>query len=207
MPLVDSDGRTRHLSDFTGMVLVISDSMTLCQESCPLDTSSVVRAARDVEHAGAGSDVEFLTVTVDPRRDTPHRLAAYRKLYRPAPADWLTLTGSPTDVRALWKAFGVYVKRVPDDSPAPRDWLTGKPLTYDVEHSDEVFFLDKQQHERFIFDGVPHVAGAASIPRTLYQFMSGEGHRNITHPQGGSWTSKQALDVIGWLDRRQVERS
>ena len=42
IPLVDSSGRRRTLSDFTGKVLVISDSMTLCQETCPMDTSSLV---------------------------------------------------------------------------------------------------------------------------------------------------------------------
>jgi protein SCO1/2 len=207
VPLRDSTGRVRHLSDFAGKVLVVSDSMTLCQESCPLDTASVVQAARRTDRGGAGKDVEFLTVTVDPGRDTPHRLAAYRRLFRPSPPNWLTLTGTPAHVRALWKAFGVYIKRVPEGSPAAQDWLTGKRLTYDIEHSDEVFFLDKHQHERFILDGVPHVAGRSSIPSTLYQFMSTQGHRNVTHPQGGSWTPSQALQVISWLDRRQVERS
>jgi cytochrome oxidase Cu insertion factor (SCO1/SenC/PrrC family) len=207
LPFKDSDGRTRHLSDFADKVLVISDSMTLCQESCPLDTASMVSAARTTEQSAARDDVEFLTVTVDPGRDTPHRLAVYRRLFHPAPANWLTLTGTPAHVHALWKAFGVYVKRVPDDKPAPRDWLTGRPLTYDVEHSDEVFFLDGHQHERFVLDGVPHVAGKSAIPRTLYQFMSTEGHRNVTHPHGSSWTPAQALRVIGWLDRRQVASS
>lgn len=204
LPFQDSTGRTRHLSDFAGKLVVLSDSMTLCQESCPLDTSSVVSAARQVAGHGAADDVEFLTVTVDPRRDTPRRLAAYRSLFRPTPANWLTLTGSARDIRALWKAFGVYTKRVPDDTPAPRDWLTGKPLTYDIEHSDEVFFLDASSHERFILDGIPEVHGASSVPSTLYQFLSRDGRRNVLHPKRGAWTPTQALQVIDWLAGHRV---
>lgn len=204
LPFRDSTGRTRHLSDFAGKVLVLSDSMTLCQESCPLDTSSVVRAARQVAAHGAADDVEFLTVTVDPGRDTPRRLAAYRTLFRPTPANWLTLTGSAPHVRALWKAFGVYTKRVPDDSPAPHDWLTGKPLAYDVEHSDEVFFLDAGSHERFVLDGIPAVHGRSSLPSTLYQFLSRDGRRNVLHPKQGTWTPAQALRVIDWLAGHRV---
>jgi len=203
LPFTDSTGRTRHLSDFAGKQLVISDAMTLCQESCPLDTSSVVQTARSLA-PGARHDVEFLSITVDPQRDTPERLAEYRKLFEPAPSNWLLLTGSPAHVRALWKYLGVFVKRVPDDSPAPRDWLTGKPLTYDVQHSDEVFFLDGRSHERFVLSGLPHLAGRHAVPARLYRFMSDKGHHNLAHPGGMAWTPGQALQVIGWLDGRKV---
>jgi protein SCO1 len=204
LPFTDSSGRTRHLSDFAGKVLVISDSMTLCQETCPIDTSTLVETARDVVRAGAAKDVEFLTITVDPRRDTPHRLAAYRSLFRPVPANWMTLTGSPQHVSALWKYLGVYTKRVGSESPAPRDWMIGEPLTYDVQHSDEVFFLDARTRERFVLDGAPYVAGRSAIPATLYRFMSAKGHHNVAHPSGTAWTPHQALQVISWLTRRQV---
>jgi protein SCO1 len=204
LPFTDSTGRTRHLSDFAGKVLVISDGMTLCQESCPLDTTSVVQTARAVApHARRG--VVFLSITVDPRRDTPARLAAYRKLYRPAPSNWLLLTGSPAHVSALWTYFGVFVKRVPDGTPAPRDWLTGKPLTYDVQHSDQVFFLDGRSHERFVISGIPHLAGRHAVPARLYRFMSDKGRHNLAHPGPMAWTPQQALHVIGWLDGRKVE--
>ena len=208
LPFTDSRGRTRHLSDFSGKLLVLSDSMTLCQEACPLDTAGVVQTAREVAKAGDAHGTEFLTVTVDPQRDTPHRLAAYRKLFRPAPSNWLTLTGTSANVHRLWKAFGVYIKRVKDDgSRPPRDWLTGKPLRYDVEHSDQVFFLDGRSRERFILDGIPHLAGPAQVPHTLYQFMSSEGHHNATHPSGTAWTPSQAVAVLGWLHGRRMVAS
>jgi protein SCO1/2 len=204
LPFTDSTGHTRHLSDFAGKVLVVSDAMTLCQESCPLDTTSVVQTARDLSPQ-ARRHVVFLSITVDPGRDSPARLAAYRRLYRPAPSDWLLLTGSAPRVSALWAYFGVFVKRVPGGSPAPRDWLTGKPLTYDVQHSDQVFFLDGRSHERFVISGIPHLAGRHAVPARLYRFMSEKGRRHVAHPGPMAWTPRQALDVIGWLVGRKVE--
>lgn len=205
LPFTDSSGHTRRLSDFSGKLVVISDGMTLCQESCPLDTASVAQTARQVAAAKAQRDVEFLTITVDPRRDTPRQLAAYRRLFEPAPSNWLMLTGSSRSVRALWKYLGVYVKKVPDhDSPAPRNWRTGKPLGYDIEHSDEVFFLDRQLRERFILSGTPRLDGRGAVPARLYRFMTAKGHRNLTHPDNLAWTPKQALQVIGWLDKREL---
>lgn len=202
LPLRDSQGRVRKLVDFTGKVVVISDGMTLCQEACPVDTAGVVQTARAVDAAGLGTQVQFLTITVDPQRDTPGRLAAYRKLFAPVPRNWMTLTGSPGQVARLWKYFGVYAQRVPQDTPPPTDWLTGKPMTYDVQHSDEVFFLSRNQHERFILEGIPHIDHRAGVPDRIYGFMNAQGHHNVH--QASDWTVPQALQVVGWLLGQRV---
>lgn len=202
--LVTSSGRRMHISDLAGKVVVISDVMTLCQETCPLDTADVVQAARDVENAGLGDRVEFLSITVDPQRDTPAQLAAYRKLYDPAPADWLTLTGSPAALAALWKTLGVYIEQVPDTPPAPKDWLTGQPLTYDITHSDELFFLGSGGAEKFVLEGAPHVAADAPIPATLRNFLDDRGRKNISNPDPEAWTLPQELQVLSWLTDHRI---
>jgi protein SCO1/2 len=184
---------------FTGKVVVISDMMTLCQETCPLDTANVVAAARAVERAGLGRKVEFLSITVDPKRDTAMRLVAYRRLFTPVPTDWMTLTGTPSQLAALWKHLGVYTKKAPDTPPAPRDWLTGKPLTYDITHSDELFFLDERSHERLLLEGAPHLAPGTKLPRTLDRFLDPTGHRNVTNPDPAAWTLPQELHALAWL--------
>lgn len=199
LPLRDATGHVRRLADFPDKVLVVSDAMTLCQETCPLDTAQVVQTARELDRAGDGKAVEFLSITVDPERDTPKQLAAYRRLFHQAPGNWTLLTGSPQDIHALWKWFGVYWKKVPQrDQPPPRNWRTGRPLSYDVTHSDEVFFL-RGGHERFVLEGMPHLASGSEIPRRLRQFMSAEGRHNVKHPEPYAWTTDQALHVVRWL--------
>lgn len=202
--LRDSSGRRVSLESLRGKVVVLSDLLTLCQETCPLDTANVVAAGRKVEASGLGKRVVFLSVTVDPQRDTQHRLAAYRRLYNPAPHDWLTLTGSPATLHTFWKRLGVFVKRVPDKPPAPHDWLTGKPLHYDVTHSDAVFFLDQSGRLRFLLTGSPHVAAGAPIPPELRRLLNDKGHRNLTHPDARAWTLQQELSVISWLVGHRV---
>lgn len=202
-----SDGHHVTLRSLTGKVVVISDMMTLCQESCPLDTANVVAAARAAERAGLGNRVEFLSITIDPDRDTTGQLAAYRNLYAPAPANWTLLTGSDATVAALWKALGVYVEKVPDTPPAPKSWLTGAPLTYDLTHSDEVFFLDRHGVDRFVLDGVPHLAPGAPLPGRLASFMDATGRANVSHPQPGAWTLKQELQAVSWLAGRKIAAS
>ncbi|WAX59159.1 nitroreductase family deazaflavin-dependent oxidoreductase [Jatrophihabitans cynanchi] len=202
--LVTSAGRRLDLAQLAGKVVVISDMMTLCQETCPLDTANVVAAARDAERAGLGNKIVFLSVTIDPARDTLARLTAYRHLYAPAPNDWLTAAGAPGALTAFWKQLGVYIQKAPDTPPAPKDWLTGKPLTYDVTHSDELFFLDQQGHERFLLEGAPHVAPGAPLPPTLRRFMDATGRANLTHPDSQTWTLPQELQVLAWLTGHRI---
>lgn len=202
LTFTSAQGKTVRLSDFAGKVVLVSDTMTMCQETCPLDTAALVQTAQAANKAGLTSKVEYLTITVDPGRDTPARLAAYQKLYGDLP-NWEALTGSPKALATLWKWFGVYTKKVPeDDKPVPRDWLTGKPMTYDIEHSDELFFLDAHQRERFLLEGMPHVAKKSEIPAKLYAFLSEEGRKNLA--SGGDWTVGNARDVLGWLAGKKV---
>jgi cytochrome oxidase Cu insertion factor (SCO1/SenC/PrrC family) len=199
MSLTNQDGKTVHLSDFAGKTIVISDSMTLCQELCPIDTSTLVATARSYESQAADpSNVVFLTITVDPARDDPAQLAAYRHLYAGPPShlpQWQLLTGKPSDIAALWKYLGVFVKKVPQDDVV-HNWRTGALLTYDIQHSDEVFFVDGDGTERYILDGMPSLDGSP-IPKKIDAFMSSTGHRNMTKDKG--WTAPQALSVLDWL--------
>ncbi|UIJ34067.1 SCO family protein [Allobranchiibius sp. GilTou73] len=199
-----SDGRTVRLADFAGKTVAISDVMTLCQETCPADTATLVQTARAEDAARRGAGEEFLSITVDPQRDTVAQLAAYRRLFTPPPANWMALTGSPSAVNALWNYLGVWRQKVGDDAgPTPRNWRTGQPLTYDVQHSDEVFFLDPRGRERFVLEGAPY-ATKGSIPQTLQHFMDAEGRRNLSSASAEAWTQAQAQRVLSWVSGRSA---
>ena len=212
LPLRDASGKPVQLAQIAGKVLVVSDSMTLCQETCPVDTATIVETARDVEKAGLGDQVEFLSITVDPRRDTTTQLAAYRTMYPDPPKDWKLLTGAPTVLDQWWDALGVWRQATPESKihepgPTPRSWRTGKKLTYDVGHSDEVFFFDGKQHERFVLEGPAHVVDPTMLPKRLRSFLNEEGRKNLAHAPQGAWTEQQALQVLSWLTGHRLRAS
>ncbi len=60
-----------------------------------------------------GTDLVLLTVTFDPVRDTPERLAEYASQWKADPARWHFLTGAVADVRRVCGWFGVAF--FPDD--------------------------------------------------------------------------------------------
>jgi protein SCO1/2 len=194
----DSAGRRVTLASLRGEVVVISDMLTLCQGTCPLDTAELVAAARRVDATAAGKRVVFLSVTLDPRRDTLRRLTAYRRQYSPAPSTWSPMTAPPSELNLLWKTLGVFRKRVPDKPPLPRDSLTHEPLTYDITHSDEVFFIDASGRERFVLQGAPHITPGLAMPPGLTALMAADAGSR-TPPSEQEWISAQAVQVIGWL--------
>ncbi|HEX4471558.1 MAG TPA: SCO family protein [Nocardioides sp.] len=204
--LRDSSGHVVSLDSFHGKTLVISDSMTLCSEDCPLDTANVTAAAKAADAAGLGDKVEFLTVTVDPARDDRHHLDAYRGLYDPHRQlpNWELLTGDQSTLTELWKYFGVFWKKVPEASPPDHDWLTGKPLTYDIAHSDDVLMIDPSGHERYVIQGHAYVSASGRVPATMRSYLSPAGRRHLYRPGDATWTPGDVLQGVSWLTGRHV---
>lgn len=203
LPLVNQDGATVTLASLRGKTVVLTDFLTLCQEICPLTSAVFGTAQQRVAKAGLSDQVVFLEGTVDPARDTPARLAAYQKLFGPEP-NWQFLTGTQADLDALWKFFGVYHEKQPEGSgPAPTDWLTGQPLTYDVAHQDVVVILGTDGNQKWLVNGTPNTGGVKPPP-TLDAFLSADGKQNLTNPADPSWTAEDILAAIGQATGKQI---
>ena len=192
--LISSSGAATSLAAYRGKYVVMAPFLTLCQDECPLVTGAFIALQRDVVAAGLGKKVVFIEITVDPGRDTPARLAAYSREYG---ADWPLLTGTPANLDALWKFLGVSVQIVPEAQPAKIDWFTGKPLTYDVDHTDGYFLIDPAGHERFSDSNPPNLHG--HLDRQLSSLLNDGGLQNLDHQGNPNWTLSDALSSISWL--------
>jgi protein SCO1/2 len=207
LPLENQDGRATDLAAFHGKILMISDTMTLCQQTCPLDTADLVQTARELDADGLASKVEFLTITIDPTRDTPPQLSAYRDLYKPVPSNWQALTGSAQATSTLWKYFGVYLEKVPEGSPPSVNWRNGQKLTYDLNHSDEIFFVDGSGTERFLLEGMGHIAAGTAVPEAMRTYLDAQGLANLAAPASDGWTVPQALQTLSWLSQHPIPQA
>ncbi len=193
MQLVDVASRPTSLASFHGRYVVLAPFLTLCHEVCPITTGAFLEMQRAVALAGLADRVAFVEVTVDPGRDVPARLRAYAQL---TGSDWALLTGSADQIARFWRFFGVGYQVQPAGSPPPIDWWTHQPETYDVAHSDGLFFLDPGGHERIAIVGVPDVGG--KLNPTLTSLLDAQGLQNLHDPQA-AWTVPQALDDLGHL--------
>ncbi len=194
VPLENQYGKTVSLAGLKGKVVVLAPFLTLCQDECPLVTAAFIGLQRDVKAAGLGSKVVFIEATVDPGRDTVTRLAAYQREFG---ADWDLWTGTKANLATFWKAFGVSYQIVPEEQPPHTDWLTGQPLTYDVNHTDGYILINAQGNERFVDSNAPNLHGQLS-PK-LTSLLNAGGVQGLHHPQPLDWSVNQALAAISWL--------
>jgi protein SCO1 len=110
--LTDQDGKRLALKALRGKVLAITFIFTSCADTCPLLTA-MLAGVRDRLGAAFGPDIHFVSITVDPERDSPAMLKRYAEAHRAKSAGWSFLTGTPTEIREVTRAYGVYFKKTP----------------------------------------------------------------------------------------------
>jgi protein SCO1 len=136
--LVDSAGQPFDLASLRGKVVVVSFVYTTCNGVCPATTSSLRRLQTTLEQAKLwGNSVEFVSTTLDPKRDTPEVLNRYAQLFGADLARWHFLTGSASDVESVITAWGMWAKIGP----------TGV-----LDHPSRIFLLDPRGHQREIYN-------------------------------------------------------
>ena len=136
--LVDSGGRPFSLAGLKGKVVVVSFVYTICNGSCPLTTAALDRSRRALQESGLwGREVEFVSITLDPARDTPQALAAYARAYRADPRSWHFLTGDPDRVARVIASWDMWARLGPSGV---------------IDHPSRVFLIDPRGHRREIYN-------------------------------------------------------
>jgi len=110
--LTDQDGRRVALKELRGKVVAVTFIFASCTDTCPLLTAKLA-AVQDRLGAAFGPEVRFVSITVDPERDTSQVLKGYAQAHRANPAGWSFLTGTPAEVREGAGSYGVIYKKTP----------------------------------------------------------------------------------------------
>src|SRR5260370_32839566 len=114
LPVVTQDGKTLKFYDdvIKGKIVLISFIYTNCPDICPLTTARLTQV-EDQLGGIVGRDIFFVSMTVDPERDTPERLKEFATAFGIGPG-WLFLTGKPEDIRAINYKLGDRSRRLSD---------------------------------------------------------------------------------------------
>ncbi|MGZ3461338.1 MAG: SCO family protein [Archangium sp.] len=85
------DDRPFGLEQLRGHPFVANFIFTRCPTLCPVFTAKMARLQKQT--ADLGGELALVSFSVDPKYDTPERLAAYAAKYGADPARWSFLTG------------------------------------------------------------------------------------------------------------------
>jgi cytochrome oxidase Cu insertion factor (SCO1/SenC/PrrC family) len=116
--LTNQFGQPISLSAFRGKVVILAFTDSECTTVCPLTTASMV-AAKDLL-GRAGDQVQLLGIDANPVATARSDVLAYSRSHGMV-NQWDFLTGSPAQLRAVWKAYHIYVaiqKGAVDHTPA-----------------------------------------------------------------------------------------
>lgn len=162
-PVLDASGRATTLAAEIGdRLAVVAFVYGSCAEvaGCPLSMAALHRIDRVLaDDADLARDVVLVTVSFDPERDTPARLAAIRAGHAPR-ADWRFLTTrDDAQLAPILDDFGQTVAKL--------RWDDGT-FTGVFRHVLKVFLLDRQRRVRNVYSaGFLHPALIVNDVRTV----------------------------------------
>jgi protein SCO1/2 len=105
--LTSQDGASVSLASLHGKVVAVTFIYTSCPDICPLLTQKMARV-QDELGAKFGSQIAFVSITVDPEHDTPAVLKGYAQSFGAKLGGWNFLTGPPAAIHDLARRYGVF---------------------------------------------------------------------------------------------------
>ncbi|MFK7768898.1 MAG: SCO family protein [Mariniblastus sp.] len=174
--LIDQNGNEFDSVDLVGKPYVVSFFFASCPSFCRDLNNEIFRVNKEIKN----TDIQFLTLTVQPEKDTPEVLAKYASDYQATPDRWAFLTGQLFQL----KAVGERVFNVPVD-----------PAT----HTDNILLVDKWGRYRDRFKW--------SQPLDMKRFVkvAKEVAAETEPPLGKIITTRNAMAGFEQTDLEQIQ--
>ncbi len=130
--LVNQFGQPMSLSQFRGKVVLLAFTDSQCTTICPLTTAALLQARALL--GKAGQQVQLLGVDANPKATAVTNVMAYSRVHAMV-NQWDFLTGSLSQLKAVWKAYHIYVQI-----------QAGQ-----IDHTPALFVIDQHGREQMIY--------------------------------------------------------
>lgn len=119
--LTDQDGEHFSLAQARGQAVALYFGFTKCKDVCPQTLALLGKARARARLSPA--QVRIVMVSVDPAHDSPQALRAF---FARVGVEATGLTGTPAELRRVYRAYGIGVM----------------PQKDDIAHTDVIFLID-----------------------------------------------------------------
>ncbi len=109
LEVIDQDGRKLKFYDdvLKDKVVAINFIFTNCQGACPLMTRQLT-LVRDLLGPDVGNEIHFVSVSIDPVRDTPAAMKEFAQTHHADQDYWRFVTGNAENLEYIVKKLGQY---------------------------------------------------------------------------------------------------
>jgi len=113
LEVIDQNGkRLRFYSDvLKDRVLLINFIFTSCMDACPLMTQRLIQT-RELLVDAVKDDIWFVSISIDPERDTPEAMKAFAEKQGADETRWMWLTGTKQNLEFIVKRLGQYTDEI-----------------------------------------------------------------------------------------------
>jgi protein SCO1/2 len=111
--LIAQSGEEFSITDVRGKVVAVGFTYTSCIDTCPLLTAKMVSVQKKLG-SKFGSEVFFVTVSMDPEVDRPEVLKAYAQALGSDLRGWAFVTGTEAEIQQVARDYGVFRKKRED---------------------------------------------------------------------------------------------
>ncbi len=151
VPLRSDGGRKdTGLAIASGKYSLITFFYTTCSGICPRITENMKSLSSQIKDQ---SDIQFLSITIDPTVDDEKALKNYRTKHKVEQENWIFLTGTKKDIEDLAR----------EQFAAEIEANAGKNGLIAFVHTESIFLLDKAGYLR----GMYRARGNGEFPRIL----------------------------------------
>ena len=105
-------------------VVAVNFIFTNCGASCPLETARL-KSVADILSDRLGKDIHFYSITIDPDRDSPKVLKAYKEKFKIGDG-WTFLTGDEQEIIKIRKKLGLYLAEI------QQEWEEGDEIDHNL---------------------------------------------------------------------------
>jgi len=106
--LLNQDNQRFDSANLRGKIVILNFIFTTCTDVCPIFTANLAQLQRTL-NGHHGDEIFFASVTTDPEVDSPKVLKAYAQRYNADFKNWAFLTGTESELKPVWKSFGIRV--------------------------------------------------------------------------------------------------
>jgi len=115
--LIERSGRPVTLADLKGKIWIANFIYTNCPDTCPIQSAQM----KEFQEQFIGEkDLRLVSITVDPKRDTPKVLSEYANRFGANPQRWFFLTGEKEAIyRFAQEGFRLGAAEIPHEKRPP----------------------------------------------------------------------------------------
>ncbi len=157
--LTNQDGMKVTWDSLRGKIVIADFFFTRCPTICPGMTENMKRLANSIHNGKRVGDktnklVHFLSISIDPERDSVERLKYWANRFQINPETWWLLTGDRKQI------YDFALKEI------KLQMIDGEGVDSNFVHSDKFVLIDSNRHVRGYYDGLD-TADLANLSRDL----------------------------------------